>query len=232
MALEVQTGGDVIGKVSEAMNSPILNDEDAEIERLLSEKLLEGYILMERICPSCATPLVKNKIDEEKEKKANNALEPFVVPSKSFDQPFQPVLGVPFCVSCHAHVVTDESEISILEKCDTLKMKGQILVSLQSVSEAEDPSEITGIEKELDDDDIVEEEGEQERKGQKPSTFGYDAAAFLCGPGQTETKDEKHDSQPHHRHSDEKKDDDYNAHTQPSIEDQSADELMAEYSVR
>ena len=223
MALEVEAGA-----TEQHIHSPMLNDDDAEIERLLSEKLLEGYTLMERICPSCATPLVKNKNNhamEESKQKQN--VEAFVVPSKSFEQPFQPVLGVPFCVSCQAHVVTEESEISVLERCDSLKMKGQILVALNSITETETPSEITGVEKEV-------EEGQRQEEGKSKSKFGYD---FLCGPEAVSTKEEKHDGQPHHEHSDEKKDD-YepphvgNADAQPSIEDQSADDLMAEYSVR
>ena len=62
MALEVEAGA-----TEQHIHSPMLNDDDAEIERLLSEKLLEGYTLMERICPSCATPLVKNKNNHAKE---------------------------------------------------------------------------------------------------------------------------------------------------------------------
>lgn len=107
---------------------------EMEIEKLLSEKLLQGYLLLEKACPSCATPLVKQQInstvDKDDEVSHNTSVEPLLVPSESFDQPFCPVAGVPFCVSCQSHVVTEESEVRLLEKSDTLKAKGSILVAI------------------------------------------------------------------------------------------------------
>jgi uncharacterized Zn finger protein (UPF0148 family) len=35
-------------------------DEEAHIEQLLNEKLMQGYLLLEKSCPVCATLLVKN----------------------------------------------------------------------------------------------------------------------------------------------------------------------------
>jgi Sjogren's syndrome/scleroderma autoantigen 1 (Autoantigen p27) len=170
MTLAVQTGHEA-GQYH-GLRSP-LNDEDLEIERLLSQKLLEGYVLMERSCPACATPLVKNHVGQD-EDDAGRELSPFVVPSQSFDQPFRPVNGVPFCVSCQAHVVTDESEISILEQCDSLKTKGQILISLQSYA--------SEVQEEQNDD--VDDEIRHVRSGEeetRPAKNGCDATSLLCG---------------------------------------------------
>jgi hypothetical protein len=58
-----------------------------------------------------------------------------LLPQESFDQPFRPVEGVPICVSCKSHVITQETEISILEQCDSLRDKGSIYVALKEVKE-------------------------------------------------------------------------------------------------
>jgi hypothetical protein len=60
-----------------------------------------------------------------------------MVLSESFDQPFKPVPGVPICVACQSHVITHESEISILEQCDSLKDKGSILVALKDSDDSQ-----------------------------------------------------------------------------------------------
>ena len=118
-------------------------DED-HIEQLLSDKLMQGYVLLEKSCPSCATPLVKQGVDDDAEGDISYNAKPVDIPvlvsSQSFDQPFRPIAGVPFCVACQSHVVTEEAEISILERCDSLKHRGSILVALKgdSFTEAED----------------------------------------------------------------------------------------------
>ena len=130
-----------------AVNMPVDEvDDEARIEQLLSEALMEGYVLLEKSCPhpKCATPLVKSNATETDGRAVDKVLEPMLVPSQSFEQPFKPIDGVPFCVSCQAHVVTQESEIKILERCDSLKSKGGILVAMtESVSTAE--STVTAI---------------------------------------------------------------------------------------
>jgi hypothetical protein len=108
-------------------------DNMAHIEHLLSEKLLEGYVLLESTCPACSTPLVKNNHMVPKSLAENGGApmkNPVLVSADSFDKPFKPVQGVPVCVVCQAHVVTRESEISILERCESLKDKGSILLAL------------------------------------------------------------------------------------------------------
>ena len=112
--------------------------DESQIENLLSEKLMDGFVLLEKSCPVCATPLVKSAeiYDDDDNKIISGSVDvkPTLVPSGSFEQPFIPVGGVPFCVSCQSHVITQECEISILERCDSLKNKGSILVALQDGS--------------------------------------------------------------------------------------------------
>ena len=117
-------------------------DNEAHIEQLLSEKLMEGFVLLEKSCPICATPLVKNQTSDEDEEpvESEKEMEPVMIPSGSFTQPFKPVEGVPFCVSCNSHVITQESEIGILEKSDCLKGKGGILVALSRNDNAQPES--------------------------------------------------------------------------------------------
>ncbi|KAL3931120.1 MAG: hypothetical protein SGARI_004287 [Bacillariaceae sp.] len=113
-----------------------INEE--RIEQLLSEKLMTGYVLMEHSCPVCSTPLVKNnhmpdgsKSDDSSASINSKGRKGVIIGSDSFDKPFKPVAGVPLCVVCRAHVVTNESEISILEHCESLKDKGSILLALE-----------------------------------------------------------------------------------------------------
>lgn len=113
----------------------------AEIENLLSEKLLNGYVLLESSCPVCSTPLVKNNHMVPKDLVSDGlpTRQISMVKSESFDkQPFKPVPGVPVCVVCQSHVITQECEISILERTDSLKYKGSILVAMQGSSYGDD----------------------------------------------------------------------------------------------
>lgn len=116
---------------------------EAHVEKLLSEKLLNGFVLLETCCPACSTPLVKNNglKSSANDSGSNAKKDPFVLPSSSFDQPFRPVAGVPMCVICNSHVVTQESEIELLEQCDTLKDKGSILIAMKGSSYSESDDE-------------------------------------------------------------------------------------------
>lgn len=110
---------------------------EARLEQLLSEKLMQGYVLMETCCPKCATPLVKNHhmvpktlgsySRDEGDVRVDKCV---LLPTESFDQPFKPVDGVPMCVACNSHVITQETEIGILEQCDSMRNKGSIYVAL------------------------------------------------------------------------------------------------------
>ncbi len=126
---------------------------EEEIEQMLSEKLMEGYTLLESCCPVCTTPLIKNAVKgNEDGNKTAQVKHPVLLSSDSFEKPFKPVDGVPICVVCQAHVVTSESDISILERCESLKDKGSILMALnESSSDVEESYE----EEDEDDDNVV-----------------------------------------------------------------------------
>jgi hypothetical protein len=131
-----------------AIESEIGREEmisDAKIEQMLSEKLINGYVLMEATCPKCAVPLVKNHQmvprslsnlsgDENDPTNMNVVDKAVLLPVESFEQPFKPVDGVPMCVGCDSHVITSETEMIILEQCDALKDKGSIYVALETAA--------------------------------------------------------------------------------------------------
>jgi hypothetical protein len=203
-------------------------DED-QIENLLSEKLMQGYVLLEKSCPSCATPLVKKGLDgnDDDASATNKAVDtPLLVPSMSFDQPFRPVAGVPFCVACQSHVVTEEAEISILERCDSLKHRGSILVALRGDSFTDADADADDATQSHHYQDEEQQEQVQERSmpsdKQDPSSNAYYPS--LEEKEQSMVKHEEQDSH------DEKKEDEPASISQDHEND--PDDIMAEYSVR
>ena len=211
-----------------------LTEEEARIEELLAEKLQDGYVVLEISCPSCATPLVKNDGDDIPQSSStgslSNNMEPKVVPSESFEQPFHPVSGVPFCVACQSHVVTDDSEISILERCDSLKHKGSILIALQgadssytntAAGDKGNAPMMTTIDSEDSNLSLVMEDGEAVSSSNRMMEL-----------------QEKHSNES--GYADEKKCEDFptpvpasaSVHSYEALELTGAEDIMAEYSVR
>jgi uncharacterized Zn finger protein (UPF0148 family) len=116
--------------------------DDKRTEKLLSEKLLNGFVLLkDGFCPACSTPLVKNPTDDKKRKKGTGLADHYLIPGSSFEQPFRPVAGVPVCITCNSHVVTNEGDIDLLQKCESLKDKGTILVAMRESEEEKKESE-------------------------------------------------------------------------------------------
>lgn len=188
----------VAGQIEERTMAAVVSatvdmDSEEHIEQLLSEKLMEGYVLLETSCPACSTPLVKNQLehndhddddDDHHHHKTTTAkpsssssssasasiviTKPVLVPSTSFVVPFEPVAGVPYCVGCSSHVITKESEITLLENCQLLK-KGDAASILESVH----PSASTATTDESrgdhpeDDDDEEEEIDERHQRQQQ-----------------------------------------------------------------
>jgi hypothetical protein len=210
-----------------------LHDE-SHIENLLSEKLMEGFVLLEKSCPVCATPLVRSEEevnDDDGDGSGSFDIRPTMVPSLSFDQPFQPVGGVPFCVACQSHVITQECEISILEHCDSLKNKGSILVALQDGSTMYEDTVGSQSKKEEEQPSMVptilEENNSEEEKvidvthiedTQQLELVAISSTTSESNPAKNELSDEN-------EHADEKKEEE-------PFENQNNDEIMAEYSVR
>ena len=129
---------------------------------ILMERARQGMKIMKKCCPVCATPLcIKSdspfktnastecetqrlKLAEKDSPLYNEAL------SKSFDDgeldqtlEIEPLFGVPFCVNCSAHVVTESSQIDILAESGEMAMsklqKGSIVVAIDE-EEADEPS--------------------------------------------------------------------------------------------
>ena len=157
-----------------AIESEIGREEmisDAKIEQMLSEKLIKGYVLMEATCPKCAVPLVKNHQmvprslsnlsgDENDPTNMNVVDKAVLLPVESFEQPFKPVDGVPMCVGCDSHVITSETEMTILEQCDALKDNGSIYVALETAAASPEEwepkvDEIINLENITEDDVVV-----------------------------------------------------------------------------
>lgn len=129
------------------MEVPGVNEEEV-VERLLSERLVEGFLLLEKACPACATPLVKRNSFSPKHsldhviQEYDNFTYGAGVDTVAYESPIQPLLGVPFCVSCQAHVVTTPDEVQLLEAADHLKVRGTIMVAMSRES-LEDESVMT-----------------------------------------------------------------------------------------
>ncbi len=138
---------------------------DKEVEELLSEKLLEGYAILDTACPDCVTPLVKRKSSALSPKRYVQTLSPRksaspyismsyvpvqLQPSSSnagsFDaaqSTFTPVPNVPICVSCQAHVVTCQAELSILESTNSMKDIGKIIIAMEEEEGREAPDVVS-----------------------------------------------------------------------------------------
>ena len=118
----------------DGVNSTVALMDEARVEELLSEKLMGGYLLLDRACPRCLTPLVKQ------EEGRNDTIQPDINAA---------VPGVPFCVGCRAHVTTDEAHINTLQSHFLSQaLQGRVLIDFQ-----EDPEKGRSL---IDDDETVE----------------------------------------------------------------------------
>jgi len=108
---------------------------ESEVETLLTEKLLQGFVLQTKCCPSPAcndTPLVKAMADIPK-----TGAEGGEIPSTVSDDSLtktQPITGVSYCVACSAHVMTTKEEVRIMTERNAL-VGGAVLLAM---SEDED----------------------------------------------------------------------------------------------
>lgn len=99
--------------MTEVFSSSQSHLTEAEIEQELSEKLLDGFTLLERACPACTTPLVKQMNDDVPKSTADSTTD-----SHSAESSAAPMPGIPYCVQCQAHVITEQKEMDIFEKSD------------------------------------------------------------------------------------------------------------------
>lgn len=190
-SIVIDGDGGVDGCNNHMMQVPSSDTQEREVERLLSHRLVQGFLLLETACPACATPLVKEassdteSLDNSKrasrshrpdapatlltehlqqQQQAQNRKTPAILHlpmdgSNLSDQSslednttvngggsvIEPLPGVPFCVWCKAHVVTDEHDVERLTHAtDQLTVKGTIMVAMTGVSPSEDDEEVEG----------------------------------------------------------------------------------------
>ncbi|KAL7566382.1 hypothetical protein ACA910_011123 [Epithemia clementina (nom. ined.)] len=96
--------------------------DEARIEELLSEKLVEGFLLLERSCPRCLTPLVKQEAEKH-----------YFERNHQHNDVNSPIPGIPFCVSCRAHIMTNESDmVRIQRHFHGQTLQGRILMDFNN----------------------------------------------------------------------------------------------------
>jgi hypothetical protein len=125
------------------------DEEEQLVEQKLSEKLMDGFLLLEKACPCCATPLVKQEESADlsillqqhavsnAETKSYQKSSDASASSRSTQQQLQatvtPIAGIPFCVTCQAHIVTNEVEaVALQERYAGKTVQGKIMVAVSN----------------------------------------------------------------------------------------------------
>ncbi len=181
------------------------------IEQLLSYRLLNGYCLLEKACPSCSVPLIKlpinvdTKSDVNNPKGYNNFADNMTTPrrmeasngsyhyisysiensnkvpngskdngsvsptnqpsievrsldtfdlSGSSNAPIVPIAGVPFCVYCEAHVITNDGEVAIIEEMASAidaRHSGQVFVGASDANNSITTDLLEATRQQMDD---------------------------------------------------------------------------------
>ena len=93
--------------------------DDNIVEKLLEEKILEGYTLLDEACPSCRYPVVQLEEDSRDEEGNENESE-----RSSRIIPF-----VPYCVACKAHVAFHDKHLTFLKE-SPVGSRGTMLLAL------------------------------------------------------------------------------------------------------
>jgi len=100
---------------------------ESEVETLLTEKLMQGFVLQPNCCPTCNTPLVKAMINMPIAANGDDANDT------------TPINGVPFCVSCKAHVMKTKEEIRIMTETNAIMgARGEVLLAMSEDEESDD----------------------------------------------------------------------------------------------
>lgn len=140
-----------------SFNSKPVND--SEVEERISERLVQGCMLLESACPACVTPLVKQTDDGPSDD--NSLMMGLSRPGSKSDHDLTPIEGVPFCVACPCHVITTPEEAEkVEENLDNINEK--VLVTY----EMEEP-QYSNTRRSLVDDmsDILSESQKRRAKG-------------------------------------------------------------------
>jgi hypothetical protein len=126
---------------------PTLPDED-EVEELLSNKLMNGFMLIDKPCPKCMIPLVKKPCTQgdvnistssisSKSSSGAGEFETRIVTNLSLEQIPKPVKGIPYCVICENYVLTCPAESKWLERLHAMEILGQGAFSGHSIDTRE-----------------------------------------------------------------------------------------------
>ena len=147
--------------------------EEEEVEIMLSDRLVEGCVLLDKSCPACVTPLLKQMDGFEADTSGDNSLKKGKSrESSKSNQTLTPIDGVPFCVACQAHVVTSTDEV---DKVETQKhnLKDMVLTAL-----ALDDEPLFGCSRTRADRELLKEmdEDAEEQRYEliKPEEWGID----------------------------------------------------------
>lgn len=109
-------------------------DEDV-VEDLLSTKLMNGFMLIDKPCPKCLIPLVKKPCNQgnvnistssisSKSSSGIGDFETKVVDHLDIVQIPKPIKGIPFCVICESYVLTCHAESQWLERLHAMQILG------------------------------------------------------------------------------------------------------------
>jgi len=134
--LKVDSDGMSIVNLNSLDQSVSTNYSVIEVDAMITDKLLDGYVLQTKVCPFCNTPLVKAADTSE----GLGAVAS--VSSGESLKPAEPIQGVCFCVGCSAHVVTTKEENRILTELDILNGKSHGAILMAMSDEVEEVAEI------------------------------------------------------------------------------------------
>jgi hypothetical protein len=168
--------------------------DEYEVEERLSERLVQGCMLLEASCPACVTPLVKQTDDGPSD---DNSLmmgqNRHGSKSRQYDH-ITPIEGVPFCVACPCHVITNPAEAEKVEQ-NLNNLNEKVLVTY----EMEEP-EYTNKRRSLADDmsDVLSESQKRRGRGSGSPTTRLRARIWKAPSSVKSRKSKKSDSSGSH----------------------------------
>jgi len=122
--------------------------ETVNMEKLLLDHLLKGSKLIEKWCPACHFPLLKKGVTPLLFSPASVSVQG----DSSFDSgaseqedscQWMPTDGIPYCLSCETHVVTNEFELAFaaeqMSSSHKMSKKGSLLHLMQVPSRPSSP---------------------------------------------------------------------------------------------
>ena len=114
-------------------------EPDEEIvEDLLSAKLMNGFMLIDKPCPRCLIPLVKKPYIHDANSQASSSISSRdkdfgafqIVSNETIHEVAKPIKGVPYCVLCDSYVLTNHNETRVLERLQAIQILGRDEVAM------------------------------------------------------------------------------------------------------